>query len=684
MDYGCSLALETPIQLWTLSVHYEKQSLSTLETVSYCLVAPMSVLAGCLLLAQFYLRPELRHPPGELILWQLLSQFCMDLTWMSAGGMYIFLGRVEDNTFCVALGIASLYSIFVSCGYGIALTVEVFYKIKKPLNLSFGTRVAAYHFFAHLQAFLITLTAAASSALGLTSIHSCFFEMGDWQQMTWLTMLPLALFFGYLLLSVFLLLYLLLRAATARKVGVKSILWNHYIFASASLLISSAFPGYLAPYVWYWATDNSWVAHASNVESIAEVWSKVGCIVGPAAGLLLCALQTAIHFTYQPKQKSSRQLSSNSAPTCESPLLSETIPRLYDNMLQECVMSTLLSLFLLFRQKDKDVRASSSTESGSTSDEGKAKAYWKFGKAAIDVGGTPFLEDAKAWFRVTIKEYNPSLYAEVRELMGVKEEELAFSFHPLLNESTLCSNSGNKGGKSNAFIYFTHDRRFILKTLQGSEVHFLAKHQAEFNQHFKQRSDGFSFIAKILGIYKLSDHSGGAFLAIMENIIPGQVIVSALFDLKGSKKNRSSLDGKQVTNSADLSRKKVYKDLDFTQVMHQVALTPAVFQHFHLQLTSDVAFLEKLKVMDYSLLLAFTETARTAEMRELESADRKWRMYAGIIDYLQRFNSRKKLEVLSYRLKRPHSDPLENSCVNHHLYADRFLHFLASILPASQ
>jgi len=680
MDSGCSLALETSSQLWTLSVHYEKQSLSTLETVSYCLVAPISVLAGCLMLAQFYLRPELRHPPGELILWQLLAQFCMDLTWMSVGGMYVFLGRVEDNTFCVVLGIASLYSIFVSCGYGIALTVEVFYKIKKPLNLSFGTRVAAYHFFAHLQAFLITLAAAASSALGLTSIHSCFFEMGDWQQMTWVTMLPLALFFGYLLLSVFLLLYLLLRAATARKEGVKSILWNHYIFALASLLLSAAFPGYLAPYVWYWATNDSWVAHASNVKSIAGVWSKIGCVVGPAAGLLLCALQTAIHFTCQPKQKCA--LSNNSAPACESPLLSETIPRLYENMLQECVMSTLLSLFLLFRQKDKDIRASSSTESGSTSDEGKV--YWKFGKAAIDIGGTPFLKGAKTWFQVKIKEYSPVLYTEVRELMGVTEEELAFSFHPVLNESTLCSNSGNKGGKSNAFIYFTHDRRFILKTLQRSEVHFLTKHQADFNHHYKQRSDGFSYIAKILGMYKLSDHSGGAFLAIMENIIPGQVTVSALFDLKGSKKNRSSLDGQTVTHSTDLSRKKVYKDLDFTQVMHQVVLPPAVFQSFHLQLTSDVAFLENLKVMDYSLLLAFTESAERGEMRELESADRRWRMYAGIIDYLQLFNSRKKLEALSYRLKRPHADPLENSCVSHHLYAHRFLHFIASILPASQ
>jgi hypothetical protein len=626
----------------------------------------------------------MKHPPGELILWQLLAQFCVDLTWMSAGGMYIFLGRVEDNTFCVVLGIASLYSIFVSCGYGISLTFEVFYKIKKPLNLSFRTRVAAYHFFAHLQAFLITITAASSSALGLTSINSCFFEMGDWQKMTWLTMFPLALFFGYLLLSLFLMLYLLIRAATARKVGVKSILWNHYIFAFASLLLSSAFPGYLAPYVWYWATDDSLVAHTSSTDAIIGGWSKVACIMGPAAGLLLCALQTAIHFTGQSKTKFSRQSSSRSLPACESPLLSETIPRLYENMLQECVMTTLLSLFLLFRQKDKDIRSSSSTESGSTSDEAKVKAYWKFGKAAIDLSGTPFLEDAKNWFNVTIKEYNPGLYTEVREIMGVKEEELALSFHPVLNEATLCSNSGNKGGKSNAFIYFTHDRRFILKTLQCSEVHFLAKHQADFNHHYKQRSDGFSFIAKILGIYKLSDPMGGAFLAIMENIIPSQVTVSALFDLKGSKKNRSSLEGKRITTSADLSRKKVYKDLDFIQVMQQVSLSPAAFQNFHLQLTSDVIFLEKLKVMDYSLLLAFTESAESGEMRELMSDDGRWRMYAGIIDYLQRFNSRKKLEVLSYRLKRPHSDPLENSCVNHHLYAHRFLQFIATILPASQ
>ena len=187
MDSQCATPLQTNQELWTFSTGYEKVALDSLETVAYCVISPVSVLAGVVLLAQFYLREEMRHPPGELILWQLLSQFCVDLTWSSAGWMYMFWGRVENNTCCLFLAIGSLYSIFVSCGYGISLTFEVFYKIKRPLNLSFGTRVAVYHILTHLQAFIITLAAAASSSLGLTEMHSCFYDMRDWPTSNWIT-----------------------------------------------------------------------------------------------------------------------------------------------------------------------------------------------------------------------------------------------------------------------------------------------------------------------------------------------------------------------------------------------------------------------------------------------------------------------------------------------------------------
>lgn len=187
MDSHCATPLQTAQELWKVSRQYEKHPLDSLQTVAYCVISPLSVLAGILLLAQFYLREQMRHPPGELILWQLLSQFCVDLTWSSTGWMYMFWGRVEDNNFCLFLAIASLYSIFVSCGYGISLTFEVFYKINRPLNLSFGTRVAIYHILTHSQAFIITLTAAASSSLGLTEIHSCFYDMGDWLTAGWVT-----------------------------------------------------------------------------------------------------------------------------------------------------------------------------------------------------------------------------------------------------------------------------------------------------------------------------------------------------------------------------------------------------------------------------------------------------------------------------------------------------------------
>ena len=240
-------------------------------------------------------------------------------------------------------------------------------------------------------------------------------------------MLPLALFFVYMLLSFCILIYVFLRALGARRVEEKKILWNHYVFAFASLVISMAFPGYLWPYVWQWATSGAMESTHPSISAISHSWSRVAVLIGPSAGLILSLTQSILHKMTQPKQRTTGEFNRQSSYTSSKdvPLMAtDSMPRLYESMLQECVMTTLLSLFLLFTQKDKEIRASSSTESGSTSDEGKLQTSWRFTHQHISIGDTPYLEDAKRWFRVVIKEYLPGLYTEVRQLHPTTEEDL--------------------------------------------------------------------------------------------------------------------------------------------------------------------------------------------------------------------------------------------------------------------
>ena len=63
---------------------------------------------------------------------------------------------------------------------------------------------------------------------------------------------------------------------------------------------------------------------------------------------------------------------------------------------------------------------------------------------------------------VTFHKYK--LFQKIHERAGLSLETLHQSLHPNFNHNTVF-NAGEGAGRSGSFFFFSHDNRFIIKTL---------------------------------------------------------------------------------------------------------------------------------------------------------------------------------------------------------------------------
>lgn len=69
---------------------------------------------------------------------------------------------------------------------------------------------------------------------------------------------------------------------------------------------------------------------------------------------------------------------------------------------------------------------------------------------------------------IKIIEYSPDIFAFLRRLDGITEEEIKYSLSTDLNRDMVFK-AGESQGKSGSFFFFSHDKKFIIKTMTSSD-----------------------------------------------------------------------------------------------------------------------------------------------------------------------------------------------------------------------
>merc|ERR1712176_1060275 len=92
------------------------------------------------------------------------------------------------------------------------------------------------------------------------------------------------------------------------------------------------------------------------------------------------------------------------------------------------------------------------------------------------------------------------------------------------------------------------------------------------------------------------------YFVVMESIFYSNVSVDAIYDLKGSTKGRISK-----------KNEKVLKDLNWTKSERKINIGSMAASLYKEQLKKDTMFLQKLEIMDYSLLVGIHSVDKNDE-----------------------------------------------------------------------
>ena len=75
------------------------------------------------------------------------------------------------------------------------------------------------------------------------------------------------------------------------------------------------------------------------------------------------------------------------------------------------------------------------------------------------------------------------------------------SLSPKFNRDSVFK-AGEGAGRSGSFFFFSHDRKFIIKTMTDDELKLYLKRLPAFTTHFKKNPR--SILAKIFGVFTVN------------------------------------------------------------------------------------------------------------------------------------------------------------------------------------
>lgn len=200
-------------------------------------------------------------------------------------------------------------------------------------------------------------------------------------------------------------------------------------------------------------------------------------------------------------------------------------------------------------------------------------------------------------FNISCVEYAPSIFAYLRKLDLIKDEEIINSLLPMNNKNGIKDSEG-KGG---SFFLNTDDNEFSLKTITFGEAELIrGLLLCSMAEHISSNPE--SIIGRIYGVYKISMKTGlfqedEIYFILMKNVIGsfGENLICK-YDLKGSTLNREANLGQYVEN--------VMKDNNFRTIEQVLLLNKNYCEKLLDVATRDAKFFCDAKVMDYSLLVA--------------------------------------------------------------------------------
>ena len=204
-------------------------------------------------------------------------------------------------------------------------------------------------------------------------------------------------------------------------------------------------------------------------------------------------------------------------------------------------------------------------------------------------------------------------FEELMQIDGISSEDVMNSLSCEMNRDMVFK-AGEGTGQSGSFFFFSHDNRFMIKTLRGNEKATIFRIIDDLINYVKDVKNK-TLLAKIYGLYTIKTNLFDDLdVIVMQNIAYSQDKTNPkmVFDLKGSTyKRKTKLADKQFWLKS-LNQKKILKDQNFQEINRDcgnslMELTSGQIDELSNIFKTDSQFLADHNLMDYSLLLVIEQ-----------------------------------------------------------------------------
>ncbi|ROW09947.1 hypothetical protein VPNG_06261 [Cytospora leucostoma] len=221
-------------------------------------------------------------------------------------------------------------------------------------------------------------------------------------------------------------------------------------------------------------------------------------------------------------------------------------------------------------------------------------------KTTFDITGNELVPSAKYDFK--FKDYAPWVFRHLRQLFHLDPADYLMS----LTGKYILSELGSPG-KSGSFFYFSRDYRFIIKTIHHAEHKFLRKILKEYYNHVTANPN--TLLSQFYGLHRVKTPWGRKIhFVVMNNLFPPHRDIHTTFDLKGSTIGRDYRE-----EDLEKNPRATLKDLNWLRRQQHLELGLEKKRLFMEQLQKDVKLMQKLQIMDYSLLIGVHDVRKGNE-----------------------------------------------------------------------
>eukprot|EP00096_Caligus_rogercresseyi_P003637 TRINITY_DN1694_c0_g1_i2.p1 TRINITY_DN1694_c0_g1~~TRINITY_DN1694_c0_g1_i2.p1 ORF type:complete len:659 (+),score=196.08 TRINITY_DN1694_c0_g1_i2:599-2575(+) len=203
----------------------------------------------------------------------------------------------------------------------------------------------------------------------------------------------------------------------------------------------------------------------------------------------------------------------------------------------------------------------------------------------------------------TFKAFAPLAFRHFLDLFGIQKSDF------LMSMCNVPLRELSNPGASGSLFYLTNDDEFILKTVMHKEAEFLQKLLPGYYMNLNQNHH--TLLPKFFGMFCYHSNQKNIRLSVMNNLLPSNVKMHLKFDLKGSTYKRKASKRERAKGSP------TFKDLDFLELLPDgLLLEQETYNALISTMRRDCRVLESFRIMDYSLLVGIHNLDLAAKERE--------------------------------------------------------------------